>query len=200
VTTAGFGGHEWDSATDLSLTRYRAYAPEVARWLSEDPIGIDGGLNLYRYADGEPMGHADPTGLVSVQISEPSIIYRPRSEIGGCGNLRYQPDLSGVCKCDGGSWRASLTIGLIGLITVANDTWVTPQSLIIWHEQRHWGFKVEAVNRAKAAGERVEAKPYESESACEAAISAWKSEWYSEIDKAGDHTFWTNEAWRRTCL
>jgi len=32
------------------------------RFVSQDPIGLDGGLNLYRYVDGNPVSNIDPNG------------------------------------------------------------------------------------------------------------------------------------------
>ena len=47
----------------LYLTRYRAYDPRTARWLSRDPIGFRGGANPYAYVEGDPVNYRDPTGL-----------------------------------------------------------------------------------------------------------------------------------------
>jgi RHS repeat-associated protein len=43
--------------------RARYYDPEVRRFISEDPIGFDGGdLNLYAYVGNNPMMMVDPSG------------------------------------------------------------------------------------------------------------------------------------------
>ena len=34
-----------------------------ARWLTRDPAGYDGGINLYAYCDGNPVMGIDPSGL-----------------------------------------------------------------------------------------------------------------------------------------
>ena len=47
----------------LYLTRHRLYSPVLRRFLSADPLGIDGGLNLYAYANGDPLAYIDPLGL-----------------------------------------------------------------------------------------------------------------------------------------
>ncbi|MFO7534147.1 MAG: DUF6531 domain-containing protein, partial [Kiritimatiellia bacterium] len=39
----------------LYLTRHRLYAASLNRFLSADPLGISGGLNLYAYAEGNPL-------------------------------------------------------------------------------------------------------------------------------------------------
>ena len=39
------------------------YDPTVGRWLSRDPIGEDGGINLYGYVFNSPVQKYDPLGL-----------------------------------------------------------------------------------------------------------------------------------------
>jgi RHS repeat-associated protein len=48
--------------TQLSLMRYRVYDPDTARWLSEDPIGLPAGPNLYAYVRDNPLTWIDPAG------------------------------------------------------------------------------------------------------------------------------------------
>lgn len=132
-------------------------------------------------------------------ITDPSITYLSKSKIGGCGKLITSGELSGECECVDGKWRASLSISLTGEIHVANDTLITPKRLIIWHERRHWAAKVQAVQQAKTAGERVEATPFSSKPDCQAAVSALQSEWYPKIAQAGAHNDWTATFWALTC-
>ena len=58
-----FTGREWDKELGLYYYRARYYDPRAGRFISEDPIGFVGGLNLYRYADGNPVRFIDPLGL-----------------------------------------------------------------------------------------------------------------------------------------
>jgi RHS repeat-associated protein len=44
-----FQGREWSAATGLINFRMRWYDAEMGRWLSKDPIGLSGGLNLYAF-------------------------------------------------------------------------------------------------------------------------------------------------------
>lgn len=55
-------GQVADPDTGLAFTRYRFFDPETARWLSPDPIGLDGGPNPAAW-NGSPVMHADPLGL-----------------------------------------------------------------------------------------------------------------------------------------
>ena len=58
----GYTGHDYDAASDLILTRYRAYEPSTGLWLSSDPIEEAGGLNLYGYAGNDPVNKIDVLG------------------------------------------------------------------------------------------------------------------------------------------
>ena len=42
-----------------TLTLYRGYDAELGRWVSQDPSGLQGGLNLFRYADNKPARFND---------------------------------------------------------------------------------------------------------------------------------------------
>ena len=59
----GYTGHDYHADSGLILTRYRAYDPLIGRWLSADPIGEAGGMNLYAYVGGNPINRFDPLGL-----------------------------------------------------------------------------------------------------------------------------------------
>jgi RHS repeat-associated protein len=58
-----FTGHFQHVESGLALPLYRAFDPALARWISADPIGLEGGLNLYSYVVNEPLSMMDPLGL-----------------------------------------------------------------------------------------------------------------------------------------
>jgi len=62
-----FTGREWDPETGLYYYRARFYDAQAGRFLSEDPIGLDGGLNFYSYVRNRVTNHTDPLGLLPVQ-------------------------------------------------------------------------------------------------------------------------------------
>ncbi|HKP03471.1 MAG TPA: RHS repeat-associated core domain-containing protein [Chthoniobacterales bacterium] len=62
-TDFGFTGLYRHSRSNLNLATYRAYDPELGRWLNRDPIEEEGGPNLYAYVSGNPGSDIDPSGL-----------------------------------------------------------------------------------------------------------------------------------------
>ncbi|MEX2580446.1 MAG: RHS repeat-associated core domain-containing protein [Verrucomicrobiales bacterium] len=62
----GFTGHFYDAVADLHLTLFRAYDADLGRWLSADPIGEEGGMNLYGYVGNDPLNSTDSLGLYSI--------------------------------------------------------------------------------------------------------------------------------------
>jgi RHS repeat-associated protein len=60
---AGGWGYQSDVAMGLQLLGERYYDPTVGRFFSPDPIGFAGGMNLYGYCGGNPVGMVDPSGL-----------------------------------------------------------------------------------------------------------------------------------------
>ncbi len=51
-----------DEETGLCWTRFRCFDPEVGRWLSPDPLGVEGGMDLFGF-NGSPLLIVDPLGL-----------------------------------------------------------------------------------------------------------------------------------------
>ena len=62
-----FQGRERSAATGLVNFRMRWYDPVTGRWLSKDPIGLSGGLNLYAFCRGDALNRLDPFGLAHVE-------------------------------------------------------------------------------------------------------------------------------------
>ena len=56
-----YAGRENDG-TGLYYNRARYYNPAWGRFVSEDPIGLRGGINRYAYAGGNPVSRRDPSG------------------------------------------------------------------------------------------------------------------------------------------
>lgn len=86
----GFAGMFWSSEVELSLTRFRAYDPELARWLSRDPLRnaeqVEG-PNLFVYVRNNPVNATDPLGLCCEK--EYDAYKHPRIN---CGDIWRQVD------------------------------------------------------------------------------------------------------------
>ena len=57
-----FQGQYYDEETGLHYNRFRYYDPDVGRFVSQEPIRLQGGINLYEYAP-NPTFWIDPFGL-----------------------------------------------------------------------------------------------------------------------------------------
>jgi RHS repeat-associated protein len=61
--THRYTGHDWDATANLYFAPYRFYNPQLARWMSRDPLGMVDGPNEYAYVLGRPQSFADLSGL-----------------------------------------------------------------------------------------------------------------------------------------
>jgi RHS repeat-associated protein len=58
-----FPGQYYDEETGLHYNYHRYYNPRTGRYLTPDPIGLDGGVNLYVYVLSNPVNWFDIIGL-----------------------------------------------------------------------------------------------------------------------------------------
>jgi RHS repeat-associated protein len=62
VGYCGQWGYYTDSETGLALCTYRYYDPSNGRWVTRDPIGYAGGMNVYEYVEDDPVDWNDGIG------------------------------------------------------------------------------------------------------------------------------------------
>lgn len=63
-----FPGQVYDKETNNHYNYFRDYDPQTGRYVQSDPIGLNGGINTYGYAEGNPTINIDPTGEV-IQVA-----------------------------------------------------------------------------------------------------------------------------------
>ncbi len=63
-----FQGQYFDAETGLHYNRHRYYDPASGRYVSRDPLGLAGGLNLHVYVGNNPVRGIDPLGLVDINL------------------------------------------------------------------------------------------------------------------------------------
>jgi RHS repeat-associated protein len=89
TSTYQYTGRENDG-TGVYFNRARYYSLTLQRFVSEDPIGLSGGIDLYEYVDSNPISLVDPFGLSTLTFDRASgtLTLFP-------GNTQGYPDESG---------------------------------------------------------------------------------------------------------
>jgi RHS repeat-associated protein len=97
-----FAARELDATAGLYYVRARWYDAGMGRFISEDPIGLAGGINNYAYAANDPVNLSDPTGLWACPpgvVCLPPVTVRARSN--GMGAAFLIDRWSGTRNGDG---------------------------------------------------------------------------------------------------
>ena len=63
-----FQGQSFDTETGLHYNRFRYFDPDLGMFTTRDPIGLNGGMNVFQYAP-NPTGWIDPFGLSGSNLS-----------------------------------------------------------------------------------------------------------------------------------
>ena len=88
----------YDEETGLHYNRFRYYDPSIGRYISADPIGQDGGANLFAYSFIDPVNLVDPFGLIG-----------SRGFFGRSGTLRSAGERGAQAAIVSGAASAGLT-------------------------------------------------------------------------------------------
>ncbi|WP_308425312.1 RHS repeat-associated core domain-containing protein, partial [Pseudomonas laurentiana] len=113
------------------------YDPLVGRFISKDPIGYAGGLNLYVYAP-NPVFWIDPFGLVKnkYKVRKPP---KDAYDSSGAKAPGKPGDTEGFCDCKGGETWARLDDGRgAGWVDREDNVWVPTGQGPDAHGGPHW--------------------------------------------------------------
>jgi len=96
-------GQMYDSEAGLNYNYARDFDPQVGRYVEPDPIGLDGGINVYSYAVANPISFSDRSGLIDPYKHLPRPIQPPSN-----GNVFPGFNTQdGVCTLPGRIGRAA---------------------------------------------------------------------------------------------
>ncbi|MBK6895493.1 MAG: hypothetical protein IPH06_02745 [Alphaproteobacteria bacterium] len=82
-----FPGQYYDAESSLFYNWSRYYNPATGRYITSDPIGLEGGLNTFNYAAQSPLTSIDPEGQEEIDINQhiTSIIEEQIFGVNVCG-------------------------------------------------------------------------------------------------------------------
>jgi RHS repeat-associated protein len=138
-----FSSQEYHQPSGLVLYLYRAYDPNLQRFVNRDPIEEDGGINLYGFVANRPLSRVDPLGLGwfdppmgDVQVLPNGDLYAPPLPLpdgiatplsGGRANFfgdfkqdvhqfidETGKELARNAACSAGGWGVGKALGAIG--------------------------------------------------------------------------------------
>ena len=101
-----FPGQYFDKETSLHYNYFRYYEPEIGRYISPDPIGLMGGMNVWGYVGQNPMHLTDSDGLLPDAIADLGFIAFDLA------SYAYNK----IRGCDTSEDVASLTANTLGLL------------------------------------------------------------------------------------
>uniref|UniRef100_UPI0005271EFD RHS repeat domain-containing protein n=1 Tax=Thiolinea disciformis TaxID=125614 RepID=UPI0005271EFD len=74
-----FSGQTYDAETGLHYNFHRDYNPQTGRYVQSDPIGLEGGMNVFGYVDARPLSVVDTIGHAPTTL--PSAVFGSRKTL-----------------------------------------------------------------------------------------------------------------------
>ena len=112
----GFAGGTWLSDAGLWRFGARDYDPNIGAWTAGDPIGFEGGENVYRYCGADPVNCIDPSGMQGWEEAA-AIIFLISFGANAPSDTNFHSDTSDHRADIGALSLAVATMGLGGTVT-----------------------------------------------------------------------------------
>lgn len=211
IASAGDAAHEnpWrfstkpvEEETGWLYYGFRYYMPETGRWASRDPIGEQGGVNLYGFVGNDGAGRIDFLGLVEVtsELPVPRDI-EPHMYEGNAlngGSYTYFPlcNVKCNCACSDQKWRASdcfvWVIARIAIDVAQAQRSGASVDEVLGHEQQHVRSRNSKINTLiNEIREYGDQQSYSDSEACSDSVSRKYADKLSQLldaRKSPDHT------------
>jgi len=194
-----YTGREWDLEIGLYYYRNRYLHPRLGRFVSEDPIGFEGGINFFAYVGNSPVVYVDPDGMRATYRHGGARFHcRSRDWIttnnrGNAAPAVTVPTVITPCSCENvcGGYRRSIDISFSHDVYYACDAPNAAQYRA--HEEKHVADMVKSMEGAWRAAEALDRKTFSSRIACEASCAAFQFNWNLDFRV---RQFATESAWR----
>jgi len=93
----------------VNYYRARFYNPGIGRFVSRDPLGLQGGINQYAYTNDNPVNLVDPMGLVATIVAQNGNYYGSNTLTDAGGGIYSSGDeKTKTCQC------SALTFSAVG--------------------------------------------------------------------------------------
>jgi RHS repeat-associated protein len=142
-----YTARELDPESNLYYVRARYFDAATGRFISEDPIQLNGGLNFYVYVRNNPANRRDPKGLKPHESPDP---FWPLSWC-ECELAGPKMPIHGFClyhcECDNGKFDTTAVLpmeGLLGLKNMCGAQLGCPSRVLATRISFGWGFGVMA--------------------------------------------------------
>ncbi|POA50374.1 type IV secretion protein Rhs [Pseudomonas sp. MPR-ANC1] len=130
-----FQGQYHDVETGLHYNRYRYYDPGIGRFISQDPIGYRGGVNLYCYAP-NPVGWTDPFGLKKqpIRVVNGCPIVGTGQKTGGVGHAEQSEAIAEEMAKSGDYQKVGVDVAVKTVTGVPTDPRTRPDVTGLRHD------------------------------------------------------------------